>query len=109
MLLIKANGDYPRHIGDLQLEYPDFTEGDLLPEGWFEVEASPIPEAEPDEVWEEVKPVLEDGKYKQTFTVRAMTAEEKAYRDAPVTAKNKLVELGFTDFEIQALTRGLVR
>ena len=37
-----------------------------------------------------------------------MTAEEIEKRDAPKTARAKLVALGLTDLEVEALARGLV-
>lgn len=37
MYLINPNNEYPRHIGDLLAEHPDWTEGQPLPDGWIEV------------------------------------------------------------------------
>lgn len=45
-LFIFNKTDYPRYIGDLLLEYPNWVEGDTLPEGWELVDDSmPFPEA----------------------------------------------------------------
>lgn len=110
MLFINADNQYPRHIGDLLNTQPNYVEGDALPEGWHAVIVSEFPELGVDETLEEVFPVLnESGEYVQTFEVRPMTAEEIEHRDAPATAKSKLVALGLTEIEINALTRGLIR
>jgi hypothetical protein len=45
----------------------------------------------------------------QQWLVRDMTAEEIERRDAPLTAKAKLLALGLTEAEVEALVRGLVR
>jgi hypothetical protein len=110
MLFINPQNEYPRHIGDLQLDNPGWKVGDPLPAGWQQVEyASEIPTKGADEILYEVKPSMVNGKLTQTFALRPMTAEEKAYRDAPKTAKAKLLELGLTEIEIDALIRGLLR
>lgn len=110
MLFINAENQYPRHIGDLLNAHPDYVEGDALPEGWHLVIASEFPALSADETFEEVFPVLNESRdYVQTFEVRPMTTEEIEHRDAPITAKAKLVALGLTEVEINALTRGLIR
>lgn len=110
MLFINPNNEYPRHIGDLQLVHPGWKQGDPLPEGWQEVAYAterPLPGV--DELVYEVEPTIIDGKLTQTFAVRAMTPEEIERRDAPITAKQKLIALGLTELEIQSLTMGRVR
>lgn len=37
MYLINPNNEYPRHIGDLQAEHPNWQPGQDLPDGWIEV------------------------------------------------------------------------
>lgn len=103
MLLINPSNEYPRFIGDLQIEYPDYNWGDPLPEGWIMVEETLPPTVGEDEVWEETFPVKTKDSYKQAFRVRAMTSEEIERRDAPKTAKAKLAALGLTQIEIEAL------
>jgi hypothetical protein len=76
MLLITPDNQYPRFIGDLKLEYPDYQEGDSLPEGWKVVEPVEWPELAEDERIVELFPVEEDGKYYQNFTKRKVTQEE---------------------------------
>ena len=96
-------------MGDVLLADPTWEEGKPLPDGWTLVEyATQIPEAGVDEVVYEVEPTIKNGKYVQKFATRPMTAEEIERRDAPKTAKEKLVALGLTEVEIQALSRGLV-
>lgn len=110
MLLISPENKYPRYIGDLLIENPSFVQGDKLPDGWHEVSTTDLPELGVDETFEEVFPVAdESGNFIQTFQVRPMTAEEIERRDAPKTARAKLIALGLTELEIDALTRGLVR
>jgi hypothetical protein len=108
-IYINPNGDYPRHIGDIKLDSPSWIEGQDLPEGWKAVVESSYPLISADEIAEETFPVLTDGVYVQTFNVRLLTSDEIARRDAPITAKAKLIALGLTDVEIQAILMGLIR
>lgn len=88
MLLINANNEYPRHIGDLQLDYPDWQKGDALPDGWREVVEVPVPSYDVEtQTFEELQPKLVSGVLTQQFKVRSMTAEELRYR--------KLVQIKF--------------
>ena len=109
MLYINADNEYPRHIGDVQLAKPSFKDGDALPTGWVKVEESQRPTAETDKVTVEGTPVEVDGVMTQTWTVRALTQAELDRRDAPASAKAKLIELGLTELEVDALVRGLAR
>jgi hypothetical protein len=43
MYLINPNNEYPRHIGDLLAEHPDWTETEPLPDGWIEVLPGELP------------------------------------------------------------------
>lgn len=53
-------------------------------------------------------PVEVDGVWTQQWEVRALTAEELAVRQAPITAREKLKTIvGLTDAEIQSLVKGL--
>ena len=108
MLLINPENEYPKHIGDLKLAHPNWQEGDALPNGWQEVAyASEVPSRGENEVVYETEPTLINGKLTQTFAIRPMTAEEIERRDAPKTAKAKLVALGLTEAEVEALIRGI--
>ena len=74
---IAPNGDYPRHIGDIQRDYPDYVEGDVLPEGWVEVAYGTIPDINPEtETWFEVEPKEVDGVLTRQFQVRQLTENE---------------------------------
>lgn len=110
MLLITPEGEYPRHIGDLKLAHPEWEQGQPLPAGWQEVAyAQGLPSRGEYEIVYETEPSEVDGVLKQTFAVRAMTAEEKERTDAPKTAKQKLMDLGLTELEIEALVSRMVR
>lgn len=108
MLYISPENEYPRHIGDIKIQNPSWKEGEPLPTGWVEVKELFIPEVGENEIWYEEFPIEIDGVMTQNFKVRAMTAEEIERRDAPKTAKEKLMALGLSGAEIQALVRGLI-
>jgi hypothetical protein len=109
MMYVNAQGEYPRHIGDVQLVKKGWAEGDALPTGWQAVVETERPTAGTEQVAYESGPVDVDGVLSQGWTVRDLTAEELARRNAPANAKARLVELGFTEAEISALISGLVR
>ena len=109
MIYISAENQYPRHIGDVQLAQPEFQEGDALPTGWRDVILTTPPIPGTNKVVVEGFPVEVEGVMKQKFTVRNMTADELARRDAPANARAKLIELGLTELEVNALVAGLVR
>jgi hypothetical protein len=109
MYYISPDNEYPRHIGDIQIEHPGYKMGDPLPEGWTWVRDVPKPPQEDGKIIEELFPVEIDGKMSRNWNIREMTAEESERLNAPSTAKAKLVELGFTEFEIDALIRGMIR
>ena len=109
MIYINAEGEYPRHIGDVQLAKSGWSEGDVLPDGWQAVVETERPTAGTDQLIYDSGPVDVDGVLSQGWTVRDLTAEEIERRDAPANAKARLFELGFTYAEISALVAGLVR
>ena len=76
-LFISPDNEYPRHIGDIQLGTPD-CDGINLPEGWKPVEAINPPVPGEGQILEELFPELINGKYIQTWNLRALTAEEIA-------------------------------
>jgi hypothetical protein len=108
-MFISAKNEYPRYIGDLQIEHPDFVAGDTLPHGWVKVTEAPYPEGQTDKVVYEEFPIEIDGVMTQNWVTREPTDEEIERRDAPANARARLAELGFTDAEIFALVAGLVR
>jgi hypothetical protein len=109
MIYTNAQGEYPRHIGDVQLVKKGWAEGDALPTGWQAVAETERPTAGTDQVTYDSGPVDIDGVLSQSWTVRDLTAEELDLRDAPAKAKAKLIELGLTNAEISAIVNGLVR
>lgn len=74
-LFINPNNEYPRYIGDIQAEHPDF-DGVNLPEGWVAVEQTERPAVTENEVVYEIPPQLIDGVYKQSWSIRPVTQEE---------------------------------
>ena len=79
MYLIDAAGNYPRHIGDLQIEHPDWTEDQPLPEGWSEVHDTDLPDIPEGYTLAEAAPTqLEDGTWQRVFKTRKLTKAELA-------------------------------
>ena len=109
MLYINSDNEYPRHIGDIHLISPNFVEGNTLPVGWQAVTETTRPIPGKDKLSLESFPVEVGGVMKQKWLTRNMTADELARRDAPANARAKLIELGLTDLEVNALVSGLVR
>ena len=109
MLYISSENEYPRHTGDVQLAKSSFKDGDALPTGWVKVEESERPTAGTDKVTVEGFPAEVDGVMTQSWVVRDLTEAELERRDAPANAKAKLIQLGLTEAEVDALVRGLVR
>lgn len=105
MIYISPDNEYPRHYGDIMLADPTWKKGDPLPEGWVEVAEASLPTAGENEKVVEGFPKEVKGVMTQNWEVRPMTAEEIERRDAPETAKAKLLALGLTEVEIAALGR----
>jgi hypothetical protein len=103
MIYISPENEYPRYLGDVMLAKPSFIEGETLPEGWRAVTETNSPEHVEGKVIELGEPTEIDGVLTQTWVYRDLTAEEIERRDAPITAKAKLIALGLTEIEIQAL------
>lgn len=109
MIYISPENEYPRHYGDIQLANPSWNYGDELPAGWTLVAEAQRPELGENQIAYEDFPIEVDGVITQNWKVRDMTAEEIERRDAPANAKAKLIALGLTEVEVEALVRGLVR
>jgi hypothetical protein len=107
MLYISPDNEYPRHIGDIMLADADWQEGNPLPAGWVQVAEAPRPTPAENQITYEDFPIEVDGVMTQNWQVRAMTSAEIERRDAPLTAKAKLLSLGLSEVEIEALVRGL--
>lgn len=108
-IYISPDGEYPRYQGDIRIQFPDWDDSQSLPDGWVEVQDVPLPEVELGYKVEEAFPEEINGVYHRKWTVREMTAKELEFQNAPKLAKEKLLALGFSDFEIQAIANGLVR
>lgn len=108
MEFITPEGIYPRYIGDLKLANPSWKEGEPYPEGWFEVKESPYPAHTEDEIAILESPIEIDGVMIQQWSIRPLTDEEKARRDAPKTLKAKLEKLELTENEKIVLMRGMI-
>jgi hypothetical protein len=74
-LYISPDSEYPRHIGDIYREHPEF-DGVNLPSGWKEVLDSPAPILEDNETMVEDFPILIEGKYVRSLSKRALTPQE---------------------------------
>lgn len=109
MIYISPDNDYPRHYGDIMLAKKGWKLGDPLPEGWTQVAEVERPRVEADQIAYEGFPIEIDGVMTQNWLVRDMTAEEIERRDAPKQAREKLIALGLSESEVEALIRGLVR
>lgn len=107
MKYIAPDGTYPLYYGDIMLAHKGWKKGDPLPEGWIYVAPAPAPEAGEYQVIEAGEPVEIDGVMTEVWTVRDMTQEERDVQDAPIIARQKLVDAGLTDEEIQMLIRQL--
>jgi hypothetical protein len=108
MLYIDPNGNFPRYYGDIASQNPGWALGDALPTGWQLVADAPSPEYAEDETFEDGEPALVDGVLTRTFVVRKLTTEELELRSAPLTARQRFMDLGFTDAEISAIARGII-
>jgi hypothetical protein len=110
MNYIDPQGNYPRHQGDIRLSNPEWSDGDPLPTGWTLVNHVDAPSFDyATEKLVENSPELnnENGQYYRSWAVVPLTAEELEILNAPVSARQKLINLGLTEVEVDALVRGL--
>jgi hypothetical protein len=86
-LFIDANGNYPRHIGDLLLEHPewDFSQG--LPEGWVAVKETAAPVKQGYFRVKEIAPQIIGDEYVQSWEIVEQSEEEKTAYDAHLQRK----------------------
>lgn len=108
MLFIDNEGNFPKYYGDILIQNPNWQIGDELPVGWQEVADALPPEIGEYQILLDGQPEIIEGVLTRTFLTRDMTDEEIAATQAPVTAREKLISLGFSDSEIFALSKGLV-
>jgi hypothetical protein len=107
-MYISPTNEYPKYYGDIVAEHPTWKAEDTLPAGWRKVKEVPVPEMGADEVPRMAAPVEVDGELQQTWEIIELTASQIERRDAPKTAKAKLVALGLSEFEIRALVNGQI-
>jgi len=107
MIYLSPNNEYPRHIGDIKLEHPDFKEGNKLPDGWAKVEMVAPPKAKDGEIVFEDFPIQTDSGFAQNWKVRNLTEQEILKRDAEATLLEKLAQLTLNDYEKKVLSRGV--
>ena len=79
---IDAEGNYPRHIGDVQIAAPAYVYGDDLPDGWVEVAEGVTPECGEGEAYVETAPKNIGGIITRQFKI--VTAER--WPDSPPLA-----------------------
>lgn len=82
-----ATGEYPRHIGDLQLL--GWSKGTPLPENWVRIRPTEPPTVGNNEVAYEAPLQQVDGEWIRQWAVREMTAEEIERRDNPLQDPTK--------------------
>ena len=79
MYLIDPAGNYPRHVGDVQADNPDWDETQPLPDGWIQVQDTDLPEIPDGYTLTEKTPALDtDGIMRRVFGTRKLTKAELA-------------------------------
>jgi hypothetical protein len=69
--------EYPRHQGDIRLEYPNMGDEFVCPDTYALVNVEPIPDYDPDtSVFEFQDPYERDGQWFQNAIIRLLTQEE---------------------------------
>lgn len=81
MIFIKNKKIYPRHIGDIQEEFPSWEPGDLLPVGWEIVEATEPPQSSVSYRVVEAFPNHENGKWYQAWRQIPITNADRTRYD----------------------------
>lgn len=77
MFLNTETNEFPRYIGDIQLLFPEWKEGDALPDPWVEVEYTEEPLPEEGFVLDGAIPELsDDGIWRLSWKFREVTEEE---------------------------------
>ena len=71
-----STGEYPRHQGDVRLEYPDMGDVFVLPETYAHVQRTPEPEVTDTQRAVETQPIEIDGQWVMQWLVRDATQEE---------------------------------
>jgi hypothetical protein len=77
-----STNEYPRHQGDIRLEYPDMGEEFVCPDTYALVAETPYPQAGAGQIVEELFPQQIDGVWTQVFNVRPLNEQELQARAA---------------------------
>lgn len=87
--------EYPRHQGDIRLEYPNMGEEFICPEDYALVHVEPIPEYDGTiSVFEYNPPFEQNGKWVQNGQIRLRTEEEQAEFEKQMAALKPLEAKG---------------
>lgn len=99
MLFIKNGTDYPRHVGDIQNENPEWELGQALPTGWEVVEETPLPERVSTQRIEEAFPEQIEGVWTQRWAVVDLTEAELSGESTDPSPKPDRFDLADLDNE----------
>lgn len=93
MLFIKNGTEYPRHVGDIESENPEWELGQALPEGWAVVQETALPPKSASQRVEEISPEIVDGVWNQRWQVVDLTEAELSAEPAPLYPKTTIYEI----------------
>lgn len=93
MLFIKNGTEYPRHVGDIESENPDWELGQALPEGWALVQETALPTKTTSQRVEELSPELVDGVWSQRWQVVDLTEAELSAEPTSLYPKTTVYEI----------------
>jgi hypothetical protein len=93
-----STNEYPRHEGDIRLEYPDMGDVFVCPDAYSPVEQVTAPEIDGmTQVVFELPPVFTDGVWRMVWGSRNLTPEEIALREAMADPSYSPPRPSFTD------------
>jgi hypothetical protein len=98
-IYISPNNEYPRHVGDIQIENPDWKMSDALPTGWTQVVATERPSVEQGFVVYETAPEEADGVFYQTWATRELTSAEIQAQEVAAIRRKVMMNLPLTEAE----------
>lgn len=98
-IYISPNNEYPRHIGDIQIENPNWQNGDALPTGWIQVVATEPPARQDGFVVYETAPEETDGVFYQKWATRELTSTEIQAQQVAAIRRKVMMNLPLTEAE----------